>query len=138
MTVIACLHAAESNIDLYEQSLRALDEDDIQLLHRVESDLFAQTQTESAVTPAIVAATRQAIEALCQQADAVIVTCTTLGSPYGRLNSINRYCVLIQRWPGLPHVITAISWYFVPPGQRSNPPAGCFVPLFPVNGCTLS
>ncbi|AUX72680.1 hypothetical protein [Erwinia pyrifoliae] len=79
MTVIACLHAAESNIEVFEQSLRALKEDDIQLLHRVESDLFAQAQAERSVTPAIVAATRRAIEALCQQADAVIVTCTTLG-----------------------------------------------------------
>lgn len=79
MTIIACLHAARSNIEVFEQALNTLDYDDVQLLHRVEADLFAQTQDEQGVTPDIIAATRRAIEELCQQADAVIVTCTTLG-----------------------------------------------------------
>lgn len=79
MTIIACLHAARSNIEVFEQALTTLDYDDVELLHRVESDLFAQTQGEQGVTPEIVAATRRAIEELCQQADVVIVTCTTLG-----------------------------------------------------------
>lgn len=79
MTVIACLHAAQSNIEVFEQALNVLNEDDIQLLHRVEGELFAQTQVEQAVTAPIISATRKVIEELCQQADAVIVTCSTLG-----------------------------------------------------------
>jgi len=79
MAIIACLHAANSNIEIFEQALGALDYDDIQLLHRVESDLFDRALAENAVTPEIIAATRQAIAELCEQADAVIVTCTTLG-----------------------------------------------------------
>ncbi|CCG87254.1 aspartate/glutamate racemase family protein [Erwinia piriflorinigrans] len=79
MTVIACLHAAQSNIEVFEQALNVLDEDDIQLLHRVEGELFAQTQVEQAVTAPVISATRKVIEELCQQADAVIVTCSTLG-----------------------------------------------------------
>ncbi|QUG75607.1 hypothetical protein GKQ23_11670 [Erwinia sp. E602] len=80
MTIIACLHAAESNAAVFEQALAALDYPDVQLLHRVESELFAQTQTEQGLTPEIADATRATIAALCQQADAVIVTCTTLGA----------------------------------------------------------
>lgn len=79
MAIIACLHAANSNIEIFEQALGALDYDDIQLLHRVESDLFDRALAENAVTPEIITATRQAIAELCEQADAVIVTCTTLG-----------------------------------------------------------
>ena len=79
MTVIACLHAARSNIDVFENALSALDYEGVQLLHRVESELFDEAVARQQVTPAIMAATRQAIAELCQQADAVIVTCTTLG-----------------------------------------------------------
>lgn len=79
MAVIACLHAAQSNIEVFEQALSALDEDDIQLLHRVEDALFAQTQGDRAMSASVISATREVIEALCQQADAVIVTCSTLG-----------------------------------------------------------
>lgn len=79
MTIIACLHAARSNIEVFEQSLGALGYEDVQLLHRVESELFDQAIEQQHVTPEIAAATRLAIEELCQQADAVIVTCTTLG-----------------------------------------------------------
>lgn len=79
MTIIACLHAARSNIEVFEQALDALGYEDVQLLHRVEGELFDRAIEQQQVTPEIAAATRQAIEELCQQADAVIVTCTTLG-----------------------------------------------------------
>ncbi|WP_147197536.1 aspartate/glutamate racemase family protein [Pantoea sp. MBD-2R] len=80
MATIACLHAARSNIDIYEQALQVLEYDDIQLLHRVEDRLFEQALASNALTPDIADATRQAIEEMCQHADAVIVTCTTLGA----------------------------------------------------------
>ncbi len=79
MTIIACLHAARSNIELYEAALHALDFDEFQLLHRVESELLEKAIEAREMTPEIEAATLQAIDELCQQADVVIVTCTTLG-----------------------------------------------------------
>lgn len=79
MAIIACLHAANSNIEVFDEALRALDYEDIQLLHRVESHLFDQALAQNNLTPDIIADTRQAIAELCEQADAVIVTCSTLG-----------------------------------------------------------
>ncbi|MGE9550263.1 hypothetical protein ACQPT2_03355 [Erwinia amylovora] len=61
------------------QIVQQLDYEDIQLLHRVESELLASAIAASEVTPAIAETTRQIIEEMCQHADAVIVTCTTLG-----------------------------------------------------------
>ncbi|WP_158781384.1 hypothetical protein [Pantoea sp. BAV 3049] len=80
MAIIACLHAARSNIDVFEEALQTLDYEDIQLLHRVESELLASAIEANEVTPAIADTTRQIIEEMCQHADAVIVTCTTLGA----------------------------------------------------------
>lgn len=90
MTVIACLHAARSNIAVFEAALHALDYDDIELLHRVEEGLLASAIEANEVTPAIAAATRQAIDELCEYADAVIVTCTTLGVVAWEADSFSR------------------------------------------------
>ncbi len=79
MATIACLHAARSNIRIYEQALQTLEYDDIQLLHRVEASLFEQATAHNTLTPDIINATRQIVGEMCQQADAVIITCTTLG-----------------------------------------------------------
>lgn len=79
MAVIACLHAAESNIAIFENALSSLDYDDIELLHRVESGLFDRVLAENSMTPDIISDTRKAIAELCEQADVVIVTCSTLG-----------------------------------------------------------
>ncbi|OON40388.1 hypothetical protein BTJ39_08210 [Izhakiella australiensis] len=79
MTIIACLHAARSNIEVYEAALKAMDYEDVELLHRVESDLLQLAIDANAITPAIAEATHNSIDELCSAADAVIVTCTTLG-----------------------------------------------------------
>lgn len=79
MTIIACLHAARSNIEVYEQALAALEYEDVQLLHRVESELLQAVVNANAITPAIIDATNRAIDELCDAADLVIITCTTLG-----------------------------------------------------------
>lgn len=79
MATVACLHAARSNIAVFEEALRALDYVDIQLLHRVESELLDRAAEANEVTPEIADATRVAIAELCEYADVVIVTCTTLG-----------------------------------------------------------
>jgi len=79
MATIACLHAATSNIALFETALRTLDYDDIQLLHRVESELLTSAIEAGEVTADIANDVRQILEEMCRHADAVIVTCTTLG-----------------------------------------------------------
>ncbi len=79
MATIACLHAARSNIAIFEEALRALDFEDIQLLHRVESELLERAVAANEVTAEIAEATSRAIAELCEHAYVVIVTCTTLG-----------------------------------------------------------
>ena len=79
MAVIACLHAVRNSIDVFEEALRDLDYPDVQLLHRVENELFEQVLAQKEVTDDVIQATRQAITELCEQADVVIVTCASLG-----------------------------------------------------------
>lgn len=76
---IACLHASESNIAVFEQSLPPRAAGKMSLFHQVEAQLLAAAEQAGAVTPELLDKTRQVIARLCQQADAVIVTCTTLG-----------------------------------------------------------
>lgn len=79
MATIACLHAATSNIALFEEALRTLDYDDIQLMHRVESELLTRALEAGEVTTEIATEVRDILNEACRYADAVIVTCTTLG-----------------------------------------------------------
>lgn len=79
MIVIACLHAAESNIGVFEEGRGALGDSEIRLIHRVENELLSGAMAAGKVTEAITADTRQIVQELCAQADAVIITCTTLG-----------------------------------------------------------
>ncbi|MEW5289389.1 hypothetical protein ABW286_09375 [Erwinia papayae] len=79
MTIIACLHAAESNIAVFEQALPLAGAGAVRLLHHVESELLARATAAGEVTREIAEATRHILQQLCQQADVVIVTCTTLG-----------------------------------------------------------
>ncbi|MBP2171335.1 hypothetical protein J2125_004527 [Erwinia toletana] len=76
---IACLHAAESNIALFQQSLQQLAAPGVTLAHQVEAQLLADAEQAAAMTPEIIGMTQRVIAELCQQADAVIISCTTLG-----------------------------------------------------------
>lgn len=78
--IIACLHAAESNIAVFEQSLAQLAVTHVTLHHTVAADLLAAAEQAGGMTPAITQATLDRLHPLCQQADAVIVSCTTLGA----------------------------------------------------------
>lgn len=78
--IIACLHAAESNIAVFEQSLVQLGVPQVTLQHTLAADLLAAVEQAGGMTPAITQATLERIHPLCQQADAVIVSCTTLGA----------------------------------------------------------
>src|SRR5262245_10403545 len=77
---IACLHTAESNIAVFDQALAALDRGNtISLRHIVRADLLADAEQAGGLTHDIAAQTRSALEELSGDADAVLLTCSTLG-----------------------------------------------------------
>jgi hypothetical protein len=63
---IACLHTAESNVAIFEAACP----DGVSLIHTVRPGLLAATEVEG-LTPAIAAATVEALGALEAGADAV-------------------------------------------------------------------
>ena len=73
---IGCLHTAESNMALFDAARDGLD---IQLVHNVRPDLLEATEREGGLTGAVAAETIWALRQLEDEADAVILTCSTLG-----------------------------------------------------------
>lgn len=76
---IACLHTAASNIAVFEKAALSLNRDDLHLSHAVRADLLEAAEAAGEVTPAIAAETVQALQTLSSEADAVLMTCSTLG-----------------------------------------------------------
>lgn len=78
---IACLHTVQSNVAVFEAGRDALDlgGDEVVLRHEVRSDLLADAEQAGGLTPEIAARTGEALAALCKGADAVVLTCSTLG-----------------------------------------------------------
>ncbi len=76
---IACLHTADSNIAVFEAAARQLGLVDGALHHDVRADLLATAEQAGMVTPEIAAQTAEALVRLSNGADAVILTCSTLG-----------------------------------------------------------
>lgn len=82
MPRIACLHTAESNIAIFEAALLELElefAEHVALLHTVRADLLAEAERFGGLTPDIERRTAEALWMLGQGADAVILTCSTLG-----------------------------------------------------------
>ncbi len=79
MSRIACLHTAESNIAVFDAALRKSGLADVQLHHHVRADLLAAAERAGGFTPAVAAAAGEALRGLCAGADAVLLTCSTLG-----------------------------------------------------------
>ena len=79
MPRIACLHTAESNVKVFDAALRRLDLADVELRHSVRADLLAAAERAGGLTPAIAARTASLLLELCDGADAVLLTCSTLG-----------------------------------------------------------
>lgn len=73
---IACLHTAASNIAVFDAAAVGMD---AQLEHHVRADLLAAAEAAGGLTEAIVAETRTVLAELGAQADAVLLTCSTLG-----------------------------------------------------------
>jgi hypothetical protein len=77
---IACLHTAESNVALFEDALFELGlSDQATLHHEVRVDLLADAERAGGLTPEITERTREALVGLRSRADAVVLTCSTLG-----------------------------------------------------------
>jgi hypothetical protein len=91
---IACLHTAESNVAVFDEALRELRRADVELRHLVRADLLAAAEKAGGLTPAIAAETSGQLRALCGDADAVLLTCSTLGPAIGEAAAGARVPVL--------------------------------------------
>ncbi|WP_421546587.1 aspartate/glutamate racemase family protein [Pseudomonas sp. QD4] len=76
---IACLHSAHSNIAVFEAAARQLGLADGTLLHEVQPQWLALAEQAGGLTADIEYGVRTALLQLAQQADAVMLTCSTLG-----------------------------------------------------------
>jgi hypothetical protein len=76
---IACLHTAESNIAVFEESCRNGGFPLLQLRHEVRADLLAQVEASGGLTSGIEERTLEALLALSAEANAVLLTCSSLG-----------------------------------------------------------
>ncbi|CAH2602168.1 Asp/Glu racemase [Rhodovastum atsumiense] len=79
MPRIACLHTIESNVPVFDAALRASGLVGVELHHVVRADLLADAERAGGLTPDIAARAADALRALCAGADAVLLTCSTLG-----------------------------------------------------------
>lgn len=79
MCLIVCLHTAASNVAVFEEAVLSGGLEGVGLRHVVRADLLAAAELAGGLTPAIVAETGAALVGLCAGADAVLLTCSTLG-----------------------------------------------------------
>jgi hypothetical protein len=78
MLVIACLHTAASNVAVFDAALASLPVAALELRHEVRPDLLREPN-EAALEEAA-----GALEALAPGADAVLLTCSTIGAAVER------------------------------------------------------
>lgn len=76
---IACLHTAESNIAVFEAAAKEVGLAEGTLVHAVRPDLLAAAEKAGGLTQVIAQETASVLKALTENADAVILTCSTLG-----------------------------------------------------------
>jgi hypothetical protein len=76
---IACLHTADSNINVFEKAARQLDLPKSSLQHEVRADLLAAAEQARGLTFDIERRTSDALMSIAHRADAVLLTCSTLG-----------------------------------------------------------
>ncbi|WP_457583408.1 Asp/Glu racemase [Ensifer canadensis] len=77
--IIACLHTADSNVAVFEAAARELGLATEVLRHAVRSDLLEAAERAGGLTDDIARETAAALMKLATGADAVILTCSTLG-----------------------------------------------------------
>ncbi|PYE39957.1 hypothetical protein DFI02_12035 [Rhizobium sp. PP-F2F-G20b] len=82
---IACLHTAESNILVFETAAREIGLPAGVLEHQVRPDLLARAELAGGLTADIASETALALLRLSENADAVVLTCSTLGASIDEL-----------------------------------------------------
>lgn len=82
--IIACLHTADSNVAVFESAARELGLATEVLRHTVRPDLLEAAERAGGLTDAIARETAAALTALAARADAVLLTCSTLGPSAAR------------------------------------------------------
>jgi hypothetical protein len=78
---IACLHTVDSNVAVLEaaaQALRAAGQD-VALSHTVRADLLQRAEAQGGLTEAIRDEAAELLRGLAEGADAVLLTCSTVG-----------------------------------------------------------
>ncbi|KAH0444399.1 hypothetical protein KCU90_g868, partial [Aureobasidium melanogenum] len=75
---IVCLHTANSNIALFDAAARAAGYESLELVHVVRADLLAAAERAGGLTGEIAAQTREVLLTLTNNADAVLLNCSTL------------------------------------------------------------
>ncbi|MFB3301932.1 aspartate/glutamate racemase family protein [Pseudomonas sp. AMR01] len=91
---IACFHTAASNIAVFDAAASALGMGADVLLHEVRADLLAAAESDGKLTAEIADATCAALLAMAQHADAVVLTCSTLGSSIENIPDETRVPIL--------------------------------------------
>jgi Asp/Glu/hydantoin racemase len=76
---IACLHTAESNIAIYEDAAKQLGLPADALHHHVRADLLFAAERGGGLTQDVEMETAAVLQRLAQDADAVVLNCSTLG-----------------------------------------------------------
>jgi hypothetical protein len=76
---IACLHTADSNIAVFEAAAGEIGLAEGTLVHAVRPDLLADAERSGGLTRDIAHETASLLRSLGRTADAVILTCSTLG-----------------------------------------------------------
>ncbi|KMO11771.1 aspartate/glutamate racemase family protein [Methylobacterium platani] len=79
MPRIACLHTSDGNAAIFDAARDTARLTDVSLHHTVRADLLAAAEREGGLTPDIAAETVAVLQGLCAGADAVLLTCSTLG-----------------------------------------------------------
>jgi aspartate/glutamate racemase len=94
MATITCLHTAESNIAVFEAAAEDLGFPPGMLRHVVRADLLAAAEQAGGLTPEIASETGRVLLQLAQEADAVVLTCSTLGPAAAGLASFSAVPIL--------------------------------------------
>ena len=71
---LACLHTADSNAPLFDAAASALPGGALRLTHHIRADLLREPM------PEVLAEVAALLRALAEQADAVLLTCSTIGA----------------------------------------------------------
>jgi hypothetical protein len=82
--LLSCLHTADSNVAVFDAALSELGRDDVRLRHAVRADLLDRAERDGGLTAAIAAETAAVLGGLAGAADAVLLTCSTLGPAVAR------------------------------------------------------